>query len=175
MTAKNSDCISLLWGMFMTLDSYIKKRDFSKTKEPRGVVDKKLAANIFVVQKHHARKLHYDFRLALNGVLKSWAIPKGPSLNPADKRLAVMTEDHPLAYANFSGVIPEGEYGAGKVEIWDHGTWQPVNDLGAWLEKRKLEFVLHGKKLKGSWVLIGLKNDPKNWLLIKKRDSITLT
>lgn len=153
----------------MTLDSYRKKRNFKKTIEPQGNGEEGLTSNIFVVQKHHASHLHYDFRLALNGVLKSWAIPKGPSLNPAEKRLAVMTEDHPLEYADFAGVIPKGEYGAGAVEIWDSGTWQPISDVNTWLEKRKLEFVLSGKKLKGSWVLIGLKNNPKNWLLIKKR------
>lgn len=153
----------------MTLSDYNKKRDFKKTREPKGISENNLASDIFVVQKHQARSLHYDFRLALGGVLKSWAIPKGPSLDPADKRLAVMTEDHPLEYANFEGIIPEGEYGAGKVEIWDCGTWQPVSDLNTWFEKRKLEFVLHGKKLNGVWVLIGFKNDPKNWLLIKKQ------
>lgn len=122
------------------------------------------------MQKHHASHLHYDFRLAIDGVLKSWAIPKGPSLQPAEKRLAVMTEDHPLEYANFEGVIPQGEYGAGTVEIWDRGTWEPISDLKTWLKTRKLEFVLHGKKLQGVWVLVGFKDEPKNWLLIKKKD-----
>ncbi len=153
----------------MKLSSYNQKRNFAKTKEPEGVPDGDVDSAVFVVQKHHARNLHYDFRLALDGVLKSWAVPKGPSLQPTEKRLAVMTEDHPLAYANFEGVIPEGEYGAGTVEIWDYGWWEPLSDLATWLEKRKLEFILHGKKLKGTWVLVGLKNDPKNWLLIKKK------
>ncbi|MBU0744368.1 MAG: hypothetical protein KKE11_03260, partial [Gammaproteobacteria bacterium] len=152
------------------LNEYNKKRDFRKTAEPEDSNVNDVVSDIFVVQKHYASHLHYDFRLALDGVLKSWAVPKGPSLNPADKRLAVMTEDHPLEYANFEGVIPEGEYGAGKVEIWDRGTWKPVSDLAAWIEHRKLEFILNGKKLKGVWVLIGLKDDPKNWLLIKKKD-----
>lgn len=154
----------------MTLATYHKKRDFKKTTEPSGSTQDKSNTYIFVVQKHHARNLHYDFRLAIGGVLKSWAVPKGPSLKPVEKRLAVMTEDHPLEYADFEGVIPEGEYGAGKVEIWDKGTWEPVSDLSSWLKQRKLEFILHGKKLKGGWVLIGLKNDPKNWLLMKKKE-----
>lgn len=154
----------------MKLEDYHKKRNFKKTTEPAATVEDNLATNIFVVQKHWASHLHYDFRLALDGVLKSWAVPKGLSLDPSQKRLAIMTEDHPLAYANFEGVIPEGEYGAGKVEIWDRGTWEPLSDLATWLKQRKLEFVLHGKRLKGTWILIGLKNNPKNWLLMKKRE-----
>ncbi|MDR1057472.1 MAG: hypothetical protein LBL17_02760 [Coxiellaceae bacterium] len=153
----------------MKLAVYRKKRDFKKTTEPEGTQEKSGISHIFVVQKHYASHLHYDFRLAIDGVLKSWAIPKGPSLNSSDKRLAIMTEDHPLEYANFEGVIPVGQYGAGKVEIWDHGTWQPISDLATWLKERKLKFILHGKKLKGAWVLIGLKNNLKNWLLIKER------
>lgn len=153
----------------MTLESYHKKRDFKKTQEPRGESGDD-ESNIFVVQKHYASHLHYDFRLAMDGVLKSWAVPKGLSDNPGDKRLAVMTEDHPLEYANFAGTIPAGEYGAGKVEIWDSGTWEPVGNLSDWTKTRKLEFILHGKKLQGAWVLIGLKDEPKNWLLIKKRN-----
>ena len=155
----------------MKLSDYHKKRDFKKTTEPSGQEsDPGLTSLIFVVQKHHASHLHYDFRLAIDGVLKSWAIPKGPSLQPSEKRLAVMTEDHPLEYANFEGVIPQGEYGAGTVEIWDRGTWEPISDLKTWLKTRKLEFVLHGKKLQGVWVLVGFKDEPKNWLLIKKKD-----
>lgn len=147
----------------MTLDNYKQKRDFKKTSEPKGKVGKK--SNIFVVQKHFASHLHYDFRLAHEGVLKSWAIPKGPSLNPKDKRLAIMTEDHPLAYAQFEGVIPEGSYGAGTVEIWDYGTWEPIS-----LKDDKWHFKLYGKKMQGEWVLLRLHNDPKNWLLIKVHD-----
>jgi len=154
----------------MKLSDYHKKRDFKKTSEPSGQGSDPVTSLIFVVQKHHASHLHYDFRLAIDGVLKSWAIPKGPSLQPAEKRLAVMTEDHPLEYANFEGVIPQGEYGAGTVEIWDRGTWEPISDLKTWLKTRKLEFVLHGKKLQGVWVLVGFKDEPKNWLLIKKKD-----
>jgi bifunctional non-homologous end joining protein LigD len=152
----------------MKLTEYNKKRDFKKTSEPSGDPPIEPANNIFVVQKHHARNLHYDFRLAFKGALKSWAVPKGPSTDSKDKRLAVMTEDHPLEYATFEGIIPEGEYGAGTVEIWDQGTWEPINDVSTGLQQRKLEFILHGKKLKGGWVLIGFKNEPKNWLLIKK-------
>jgi len=154
--------------LLMKLTEYHKKRNFKKTSEPSGEAQANSADNIFVVQKHQASHLHYDFRLAIDGVLKSWAVPKGPSVNPKDKRLAVMTEDHPLEYANFEGVIPEGEYGAGTVEIWDKGTWEPIGDVQTGLKQRKLEFILHGKKLSGTWVLVGFKNDPKNWLLIKK-------
>ena len=152
----------------MRLNNYRKKRDFKKTSEPKGKVRDR-SSNIFVVQKHHAKNLHYDFRLAIDKVLKSWVVPKGPSKKTTDKRLAVMTEDHPLEYADFAGVIPEGQYGAGKVEIWDRGTWEPISELKNWEKERKLEFTLHGKRLKGDWVLIGLKNSPKNWLLIKKK------
>jgi len=155
----------------MKLTEYHKKRNFKKTSEPSGEAQASSTDtdNVFVVQKHQASHLHYDFRLAIDGALKSWAVPKGPSINPKDKRLAVMTEDHPLEYVNFEGVIPEGEYGAGTVEIWDKGTWEPVGDVQTGLQQRKLEFILHGKKLQGTWVLVGFKNDPKNWLLIKKR------
>lgn len=150
----------------MKLKEYRKKRDFSKTTEPKpGATD---SSDIFVIQKHHASHLHYDFRLAIDGVLKSWAVPKGVSNDPKVKRLAVMTEDHPLEYAEFEGVIPKEQYGAGKVEIWDKGTWESVSDLKNWEKTRKLEFNLHGKKLEGTWVLIGLKDQPKNWLLFKK-------
>lgn len=152
----------------MKLTEYYKKRDFKKTSEPNEEAPIDFGGSIFVVQKHHASHLHYDFRLAIDGVLKSWAIPKGPSTNPKDKRLAVMTEDHPLAYAEFEGIIPKGEYGAGTVEIWDRGTWEAISDVALGLQQRKLEFILHGKKLHGTWVLIGFKNDHKNWLLIKK-------
>jgi bifunctional non-homologous end joining protein LigD len=157
------------------LKEYNKKRDFSKTKEPSGKkkVRKKKGELLFVVQEHHARRLHYDFRLELEGVLKSWAVPKGPSLDPADKRLAVQTEDHPLSYASFHGTIPKGEYGGGEVFIWDQGTWQTEEeDPIAALEKGRLEFSLKGDKLNGKWILVkthykGAKN---NWLLIKRHD-----
>ena len=126
---------------------------------------------IFVVQKHQGRNLHYDVRLEDNGVLKSWAVPKGPSLEPAIKRLAVAVEDHPLEYANFEGNIPEGQYGAGPVMVWDRGTYtaEDSDDVGASLAKGELKFILHGQKLRGSWVLVRTRNN--DWLLIKHRDA----
>ena len=162
----------------MSLATYNKKRDFKRTAEPAG---KKETANKFrfVVQRHQASRLHYDFRLELGGVLKSWAVPKGPSLNPSQKRLAVMVEDHPVSYIGFKGIIPKGNYGAGKVEIWDNGTFEAVNEkheviterqaLQA-IKKGELKVSLKGKKLKGEFVLVRLKNDDKNWLLIKHKD-----
>src|SRR5712672_621414 len=165
----------------MALEEYRKKRDFKKTPEPQGrtVPKKKSKALFFCVQKHLASHLHYDFRLEHNGVLLSWAVPKGPSLDPKVKRLAMMTEDHPVAYGDFEGVIPEG-YGAGIVMLWDVGTWTPqVDDVDAALKKGDLKFTLNGYKLKGSWVLVrtggrypGARsgNDGRSWLLIKHRD-----
>jgi bifunctional non-homologous end joining protein LigD len=127
----------------------------------------------FVVHEHHATRLHYDFRLEIAGVLKSWAIPKGPSMNPSDKRLAVMVDDHPLEYGGFEGIIPEGHYGAGPVLIWDSGEFQPEGDPGIALNKGRLSFTLNGKKLKGSFSLILMKGrgSGKDWLLIKGQDS----
>jgi bifunctional non-homologous end joining protein LigD len=159
------------------LKEYNRKRDFKVTKEPGGrkVSRAKSKKLVFVVQEHHARRLHYDFRLELEGVLKSWAVPKGPSLDPSDKRLAVQTEDHPLEYAKFHGTIPEGEYGAGEVFIWDSGTWEPEGDdpIGD-LARGHLKFRLTGKKLRGSFVLIrtAFRSDgtKKNWLLIKHHE-----
>src|SRR5262249_21664313 len=129
----------------------------------------------FVIQKHAATRLHYDFRLELDGALLSWAVPKGPSLDPAEKRLAVRTEDHPVEYGSFEGVIPEGEYGGGTVLLWDQGTWEPVSDPQEGIRKGKLEFILHGKKLRGRWTLVkirgrGARDAQKAWLLIKGRD-----
>lgn len=162
----------------MSLTTYQKKRDFKQTKEPKGAksADKKFR---FVVQRHEATRLHYDFRLELGGVLKSWAVPKGPSLNPAQKRLAVMVEDHPVDYIGFKGTIPEGNYGAGKVAIWDKGTFVPVNEKHepitetkalAAIKKGELKFALKGKKLQGEFVLVRLQDGDKNWLLIKHKD-----
>ena len=164
----------------MALEEYKKRRDFSKTPEPSGkVAARKGRARFFCVQKHLASHLHYDFRLEHNGVLLSWAVPKGPSLDPGTKRLAMHVEDHPLAYGEFEGVIPEG-YGAGIVMLWDKGTWTPqVDDVDAALKKGDLKFTLAGYKLKGSWVLVRTSGryagsrgggDGRSWLLIKHRD-----
>lgn len=155
------------------LSQYRRKRDFSKTSEPRGSRPKRAAhAPRFVVQKHDARRLHYDFRLEMDGVLKSWAVPKGPSLDPGVKRLAVQVEDHPLDYRDFEGVIPEGEYGGGTVIVWDEGTWAPQGDDPATaLARGALKFELHGERLKGGWALVRLRRgNGKNWLLVKEKD-----
>jgi bifunctional non-homologous end joining protein LigD len=166
----------------MALEEYKKKRDFTKSPEPAGDpaakgTKKAKDGLFFCVQKHLASQLHYDFRLEWNGVLLSWAVPKGPSLNPADKRLAMHVEDHPIEYGTFEGVIPEG-YGAGIVMLWDRGTWHPeTDDVEASLRKGDLKFQLDGFKLKGSWVLVktggyGAKSGQpgRSWLLIKHRD-----
>jgi bifunctional non-homologous end joining protein LigD len=157
------------------LAEYKAKRDFGKTPEP-GPKRARKKGNSFVIQKHAARRTHFDFRLEHDGVLKSWAVTKGPSLDPSQKRLAVRTEDHPLEYGGFEGVIPKGEYGAGPVMIWDRGTWEPIGDPDEGLKKGDLKFRLHGKRLKGDWVLVRMKKDRtggkrENWLLIKKRDA----
>lgn len=160
----------------MGLDDYIKKRDFSRTPEPKAVVKKNQGALQFVVQRHQARRLHYDLRLEMEGVLKSWAVPKGPSLNPKDKRLAVHTEDHPLDYLTFHGEIPKGNYGAGKMTIWDQGTYQAAQGyeggLLEQLDKGDLKLEFFGKKLKGTFALVHThRGDKENqWLLIKKED-----
>src|SRR5436190_11756054 len=164
----------------MALEEYKRKRDFSKTPEPPPKVAKKKAREpFFCVQKHLASHLHYDFRLEHHGVLLSWAVPKGPSLDPKTKRLAMKVEDHPFDYGNFEGVIPEG-YGAGIVMLWDRGTWTPqVDDVDAALKKGDLKFTLDGFKLKGSWVLVKTSgrfaggrsgSEGRSWLLIKHRD-----
>ena len=163
----------------MALEEYRKKRDFKKTPEPAGVVRTRGGPSLFFcVQKHLASHLHYDLRLEHNGVLLSWAVPKGPSLDPRTKRLAMKTEDHPLDYGVFEGVIPEG-YGAGIVMLWDRGTWTPESaDVGAALARGDLKFTLDGFKLKGSWVLVrtggrypGARGGgDRSWLLIKHRD-----
>lgn len=156
------------------LAEYKAKRDFGKTPEP-GPKRAKAKGNGFVIQKHAARRTHFDFRLEHYGVLKSWAVTKGPSLDPAQKRLAVMTEDHPLEYGGFEGVIPKGEYGGGPVMLWDRGTWEPLGDPDEGLAKGDLKFRLHGDRLNGDFVLVRMKPKPgdrgrENWLLIKKRD-----
>ena len=160
------------------LARYNEKRDFSKTAEPAGTYDKLSwgEGNGFMVQKHDARRLHYDFRLELDGTLKSWAVPNGPSLNPADKRLAVRTEDHPLSYATFEGTIPKGEYGGGTVMLWDRGTWIPApgKDPRKTIEEGHLHFTLEGERMKGEWVMFRLKGRPgernENWMLKKVTD-----
>lgn len=155
----------------MSLEAYNKKRNFDKTNEPKGKVKKSNPKKlIFCVQHHIARKDHYDFRLEYNGALLSWAIPKGPSYNPKDKRLAVHVEDHPLSYKNFEGIIPKGEYGAGTVMLFDIGHYEMLEDFRKTYKKGYLKFKLHGERLKGSWTLILM--DDKNWLLIKEKDDI---
>lgn len=159
----------------MDIETYNKKRDFQKTSEPKGKTEK-TQGNKFVVQEHFASHHHFDFRLELEGVLKSWAVPKGPSLNPKDKRLAVHVEDHPLEYGNFEGVIPKGEYGGGKVILWDTGLWIVKGDASKAYRAGKLEFELKGKKLKGRWTLVktNMGNSGKeNWLLMKKSDEFS--
>ncbi len=156
----------------MGLDTYYQKRDFSKTPEPRGQATKS-QGQCFVIQKHAARALHYDFRLEVDGVLKSWAVPKGPSLDPKDKRLAMQTEDHPKDYADFEGVIPKPNYGAGTVMLWDTGEWQPEGDPKKSLAAGKLNFVLRGKRLNGHWSLVKMKGGKRSgneWLLVKQED-----
>jgi DNA ligase D-like protein (predicted 3'-phosphoesterase) len=153
------------------LEKYRQKRDFNKTPEPISKKGKESNGSIFVVQEHHASHLHYDFRLEMNGTLKSWAIPKGPSLNPADKRLAIPTEDHPLEYADFEGEIPADEYGGGQVYIWDKGTYKNLkkDDIIECYQQGKIEIDLAGSKLKGKFVLMKMK-DKQMWLLIKMKD-----
>jgi len=156
------------------LSAYRAKRSLDATPEPAGVVGA-LRGRLFVVHKHAASHLHYDLRLEMDGVLRSWAVPKGPSRNQADKRLAVLVEDHPLEYGNFEGKIPEGNYGAGAVIVWDRGMWLPIEDIAKGFEKGKLLFELRGYKLKGKWTLVKLKKGVKEWLLIKERDSQAVT
>ena len=156
------------------LAEYKAKRDFAKTPEP-GPERAKKKGNSFVIQKHAATRTHFDFRLEHDGVLKSWAVTKGPSLDPKQKRLAVRTEDHPLEYGKFEGVIPKGEYGGGPVMLWDRGTWEPLEDPDKGLEKGDFKFRLQGDRLNGEYVLVRMKprkgeGKRENWLLIKKRD-----
>ena len=163
----------------MSLEKYKEKRNFGDTPEPEGKTAKKTDKLTFVVQRHHASHLHYDFRLELNGTLKSWAVPKGPSLNPKDKRLAMMVEDHPKDYATFEGDIPTGNYGAGHVDVWDHGTYEPIDEDGKVITPAAFNKSIHagnakfrmkGKHLKGDFALVNMKKDEKTWLLIKHKD-----
>jgi bifunctional non-homologous end joining protein LigD len=163
----------------MSLKEYREKRDFRISPEPQGSTSrsglKHSRSRTYVIHKHQASRLHYDLRLEHNGVLLSWAVPKGPSLDPSIKRLAIQVEDHPLEYAKFEGVIPEGQYGAGTVMVWDIGKWVPEQeDVTDALREGELNFTLRGKKLRGSWILVrtrGYGRDAgKSWLLIKHRD-----
>ena len=157
------------------LETYNRKRDFTRTREPKGTRAAR-SGHLFIVQKHDATRLHWDFRLEMHGVLKSWAVTRGPSLDPADKRLAVRTEDHPMSYARFEGTIPKGEYGGGTVMLWDEGTWEPVGgkDPASTIEQGHLHFILHGERMKGEWLLVRMKPRPgekrENWLLRKVED-----
>ncbi len=161
------------------LEEYRRKRRFASTPEPQGGPVQNHSEQAagphrsYVVQKHDASRLHYDFRLELDGVLKSWAVPKGPCLDPSQKRLAVHVEDHPLEYAAFEGIVPEGEYGAGTVMIWDRGWWEPLADAAESYAAGMIRFRLHGQKLNGIWKLVrfrGRSDEGDNWLLIKSRD-----
>jgi len=164
----------------MALKDYNEKRRFDETSEPKGKTKKSKDKLIFVVQRHAASRLHYDFRLEMEGALKSWAVPKGPSLDPKDKRLAMEVEDHPYDYKDFEGNIPEGNYGAGQVEVWDSGTYEPLDNTSKLSDEKELlkelkagsiKFILHGKKLKGEFALVKMKNAENNaWLLIKHKD-----
>jgi bifunctional non-homologous end joining protein LigD len=162
-------------SQYGVLAEYNRKRRFDVTPEPPGRPRARRGSALqFVIQKHRASHLHYDFRLEHEGAMLSWAVPKGPSLDPSVKRLAMMTEPHPMDYNAFEGVIPEGEYGGGTVMIWDRGTWQPeVPDVTAALAKGDLKFTLFGRKLRGSWVLVRTRN--RQWLLIKHRDRFAST
>ena len=162
----------------MALEDYRRKRKFAETPEPAGRARRADRSRIFVVQKHSARRLHYDVRLAIGGVLASWAVPRGPSMNPADKRLAIRTEDHPLEYADFEGVIPAGHYGAGTVMVWDKGTYEPKHGIppDRELAQGKIDVELHGAKLRGGFSLVrpatrsAAPGAMERWLLIKHRD-----
>ncbi len=171
----------------MGLDEYKRKRDFRVTAEPPGRVGASATGNSFVIQKHAASRLHYDFRLELDGVLKSWSVPKGPSCDPLVKRLAVAVEDHPIDYGGFEGIIPAKQYGGGTVLLWDRGTWRPLSDPVKALAAGELKFELAGEKLKGRWVLVKIRDrgggrnarvgrragpDDRTWLLIKERDAL---
>ena len=165
-----------------SLDEYNAKRDFSKTEEPAGRREKATKALRFVIQKHAASHLHFDFRLELDGVMKSWAVPKGPSYDPTVKRLAMQVEDHPIEYNTFEGTIPKGEYGGGTVMIWDRGTYEAQSGDGQdavreGYKRGDLKIVMHGERMQGSWVLVRTRRDERGkaqWLLIKHRDHLAM-
>lgn len=156
------------------LKKYQRMRDFTRTAEPSGREKMSAKGHSFVVQKHAASHLHYDFRLEMDGVLRSWAVAKGPSVDPAVKRLAVQTEDHPLAYGGFEGIIPKGQYGGGAVMLWDRGTWEPIGDEHETYRAGRMKFTLNGDKMQGQWALVRMKPKPNErnpaWLLIKDKD-----
>ena len=165
----------------MSLEKYEAKRDFKKTEEPKAGLSKDKDKLLFVIQKHDASRLHYDFRLEMDGVLKSWAVPKGPSTDPKTKRLAMMVEDHPFDYKNFEGIIPKGEYGGGTVIVWDEGIYEPIEEIKgkkaqekhllSALKSGSLKIKLHGEKLKGEFALVKTNGMGENgWLLIKHKD-----
>jgi len=163
----------------VSLAVYRRKRDFAQTPEPKGRTRGAAKRLSFVIQRHAASHLHYDFRLELDGVLKSWAVPKQPAPVPGQKRLAVHVEDHPIEYGRFQGEIPAGHYGAGRVAIWDRGWWEPAGDPRGAYRKGSLKFILHGRKLRGGWALVRMRDRDgerkagrrENWLLIKERDA----
>ena len=165
-----------------TLDVYNAKRDFTKTAEPAGRAKKTAKDLRFVIQKHAASHLHFDFRLELDGVMKSWAVPKGPSYDPAHKRLAMQVEDHPIEYNDFEGTIPKGQYGGGTVMIWDRGTYEAESGEGIdavrdGYKRGDLKITMHGERMQGNWVLVRTRRDPKGraqWLLIKHRDHLAM-
>src|ERR1700754_388383 len=151
------------------IDTYRAKRRFNKTPEPAGSIGSS-DAPMFVIQKHHARRMHYDLRLEMGGTLKSWAVPQGPCLDPKVRRFAKLVEDHPIDYGSFEGRIPAGNYGAGTVIIWDRGTYVTLKDPEQGLADGEIKFRLVGEKLSGGWTLVRMKDDPTNWLFIKERD-----
>lgn len=156
------------------LAKYKEKRNFEDTPEPSAIAKGK-SGRSYVIQKHDASRLHYDFRLEHDGVLLSWAVPKGPSLDPTVKRLAVHVEDHPVSYGTFSGTIPKGNYGAGTVEIWDNGTWKPEGDVDQMMKDGSLKFTINGGRLQGKWALVKMKTAEENqWLLIKEKDEFAI-
>ncbi len=161
----------------MPREKHREKLDFEHAPGPAGSEEAAGSGGIYVVQKHASRQLHYDFRLEMDGVLKSWAVPKGPSLDPAAKRLAVQVDDHTIEYAEFEGTIPREEFGGGTVMVWDRGLWEPLGEWVEGLSRGALKFILHGEKLRGSWALVKMKGRPgrgqgsDNWLLIKERDA----
>jgi bifunctional non-homologous end joining protein LigD len=160
------------------LKKYQRMRDFSQTKEPSGREGARGGGHSFVVQKHAASHLHYDFRLEMDGVLRSWAVAKGPSVDPAVKRLAMQTEDHPLAYGGFEGIIPKGQYGGGTVMLWDRGTWESIGDEHETYRAGRMKFRLKGDKMNGQWALVRMKPKPNErnpaWLLIKDKDEFAV-